>query len=256
MERALKVPLLLDTERMAIWDGPGIRTTFFVKGCPLRCIWCHNPESINPKQQLARFEHLCQHHAKCTMDETTCPARALKLYGKSMTIDEIVAKALEDKQFYEQSGGGVTLSGGEPLLFWEWTIELFKRFKRSGLHTCLETSLFAPPVAVEALLPYVDMWLPDYKAEDDEIHRKMTGGSNRIIKKNLKRLVANKAKLEVRMLVVPGCTDGADVPARHAYLNSIGISDKDIVELEYNDYARSKYLALGMKDTMPQKPCN
>ena len=251
--RAVKTPLMLDTKRMAIYDGPGIRTTFFVKGCPLKCIWCHNPESIKKEAQWARFQHLCQHHKKCTMDEATCPTRALKLYGKPMTIADIVAKALEDKAFYDESGGGVTLSGGEPLFFWEWAAELFKAFKKAGLHTCLDTSLYAPPAAIDAMLPVTDMWLPDYKAEDDGLHMKYTNVSNGIIKENLKRLVAEKVKMEVRCLVVPGCTDGADIAARHRYLASIGISDKSIVDLEYYDYARSKYLALGMEDTMPPK---
>ena len=252
-EGRAKVPLMLDTKRFAIHDGPGVRTTFFVKGCPLKCVWCHNPESIKSEAQWARFQHLCQHHEKCTMDEATCPTRALKLDGKPMTIAEIVAKALEDKAFYDQSGGGVTLSGGEPLFFWEWAARLFKAFKAAGLHTCLDTSLYAPPAAIDALMPYVDMWLPDYKAEDDALHQKHTGVSNRIIKKNLEHLVAAKAKLEVRCLVVPGCTDGEDIAARHRYLASSGIPKKSIVELEYYDYARSKYLALGMKDTMPPK---
>ena len=252
--RAVKTPLMLDTKRMAIYDGPGIRTTFFVKGCPLKCIWCHNPESIKKEAQWARFQHLCQHHKKCTMDEATCPTRALKLYGKPMTIADIVAKALEDKAFYDESGGGVTLSGGEPLFFWEWAAELFKAFKQAGLHTCLDTSLYAPPAAIDAMLPVTDLWLPDYKAENDALHTKYTNVSNGIIKENLKRLVAEKVKMEVRCLVVPGCTDGADIAARHRYLASIGISDKSIVDREYYDYARSKYLALGMEDTMPPKP--
>ena len=249
--RKVKTPLMLDTKRMAIHDGPGIRTTFFVKGCPLRCIWCHNPESLSSKPQWARFQHLCRKCAKCTMDEATCPTRALKLYGKPMSMDDIVAKALEDKAFYDESGGGVTLSGGEPLLFWEWAVELFRKFKEKGLNTCMDTSLYAPPAAIEALLPYVDVWLPDYKAEDDVLHKKFTKVSNRIIKKNLERLVAAKAKIEVRSLSVPNCTDGADLAARHRYLNSIGIPESSIVDLKYYDYARSKYLALGMKDTMP-----
>ena len=251
--RKVKTPLMLDTKRMAIWDGPGIRTTFFVKGCPLKCIWCHNPESIKPEAQWARFQHLCKHHEHCTMDEATCPTRALKLYGKPMTIDEIVAKALEDKAFYDQSGGGVTLSGGEPLFFWEWAAELFKAFKAAGLHTCLDTSLYAPSAAIDALLPVTDLWLPDFKADDDALHVKYTGVSNAVVRKNLERLVAAKAKLEVRCLVVPGCTDGDDITARHRYLNSIGIPESSIVNLEYFDYARSKYLALGMEDTMPPK---
>ena len=250
--RPMKVPLMLDTKRMSIHDGPGIRTTFFVKGCPLKCIWCHNPESISTKPQWARFQHLCRKCPKgCTMDEATCPTRALKHYGTEMSMDEIVAKALEDKPFYEASGGGVTLSGGEPLFFWEWTAELFKRLKAAGLHTSLDTSLYAPPAAIEAMLPVVDMWLPDYKADDDALHRKYTGVPNKLIKANLESLVAAKAKLEVRCLVVPGCTDGEDIRSRHRYLNSIGITDNRIVDLEYHDYARSKYLALGLEDTMP-----
>ena len=249
--RTVKTPLMLDTKRMAIHDGPGIRTTFFVKGCPLHCVWCHNPESISTGRQLARFQHLCARCKTCTMDEMTCPTRALKFYGKPMTQDEIVAKALEDRSFYEASGGGVTLSGGEPLFFWEWTAELLKRFKDAGLHTCLDTSLYAPAAAIDAVLPFVDMWLPDYKADDDVLHEKYTGVSNRIIRTNLERLVAAKAKLEVRCLVVPGLTDGEDIKARRRYLKSIGIGDAHVVNLDYYDYARSKYLALGMEDTMP-----
>ena len=251
--RKMRTPLMLDTKRMAIWDGPGIRTTFFVKGCPLKCIWCHNPESIKPEAQWARVQHLCKHHEHCTMDEARCLTRALKLYGKPMTIGEIVAKAMEDKAFYDQSGGGVTLSGGEPLFFWEWAAELFKAFKAAGLHTCLDTSLYAPPAAIDTMLPVTDLWLPDFKADDDALHVKYTGVSNAVVRKNLERLVAAKAKLEVRCLVVPGCTDGDDITARHRYLNSIGIPESSIVNLEYFDYARSKYLALGMEDTMPPK---
>ena len=247
-----RIPLLLDTKRMAIHDGPGMRTTFFVKGCPLHCVWCHNPESISPEKQVARFQHLCQRCRKCTMDEATCPTRALKFYGKPATVDELVKKALEDKAFYDRTGGGVTISGGEPLFFWEWTYEFLSACKKAGLHTCLDSSLYAPPAAIEKLLPVVDMWLPDFKCDDEATHQKCTGVSNKIIKKNLERLVAAKAKLEVRCLVVPGLTE--DMSARYAYLDSIGIARKDVVELEYFDYARSKYLALGIPDTMPKKP--
>ena len=250
--RKVKAPLQLDVKRMAIHDGPGMRTTFFVKGCPLHCIWCHNPESISLGRQIARFQHLCRHCKKCTMDEATCPTRALKFYGKPATIEELVEKALEDKPFYDRTGGGVTISGGEPLFFWEWTYDFLSACKQAGLHTCLDSSLYAPPAAIEKLLPIVDMWLPDFKTDDDATHQKYTGVSNKVIKKNLERLVAAKAKLEVRCLVVPGYTE--DMPARYAYLESIGISRKDVVELEYFDYARSKYQALGLKDTMPLKP--
>jgi pyruvate formate lyase activating enzyme len=115
----------------------------------------------------------------------------------------------------------------------------------------LDTSLYAPPAAIAHLLPVTDMWLPDYKVEDDALHVKFTGVSNKVITRNLEQLVAAKVPLEVRMLVVPGCTDGADLAARRRYVKSLGIPDAQIVELEYHDYARSKYLALGIPDTMP-----
>ena len=252
-ERKVKTPLMLDTKRMAIHDGPGMRTTFFVKGCPLRCIWCHNPESIYPYAQYARFKHLCKRCKKCTFSEATCPTRAFKVYGKPWTIDALVAKALEDKPFYDRTGGGVTLSGGEPLFYWEWAYEFFSACRKVGLSTCLDTSLYAPQAAIEKLLPVTDMWLPDYKAEDESVHIKCTGVSNKIIKRNLECLVQAKAKMEVRLLVVPRYTDGVDLIKRRSYIRSLGIRDSDVVELEYLDYARSKYLALGMKDTMPPK---
>ena len=185
------------------------------------------------------------------MDEATCPTRALKLYGKPLTQEALLKKALEDKAFYDRSNGGVTLSGGEPLFYWEWAFDFLSACKRAGLHTCLDTSLYAPPMAIERLLPVVDMWLPDFKVDDDGLHQKLTGVSNRIIKRNLERLVAAKVKLEVRCLVVPKHTD--DMSARYAYLESIGIGRQQVVELEYFDYARSKYQALGMKDTMPPR---
>ncbi len=246
----MKTPLMLDTKRMAIHDGPGVRTTFFVKGCLLKCLWCHNPESLSPAPQLARFKHKCKHCAKCTMNETICPGGALKLYGKPATIPELVAKALEDKQFYEATGGGVTLSGGEPLLFWEWAAEFFAALKAVGLSTALDTSLYAPPAAIERLLPLTDVWLPDFKAFDSGLHQRLCRVRNGPIKQNLEYLVSKKVKLEVRIPVVPGCNNAPDEMRRiDGYLASLGI--KNIVKLEYHDYARSKYEALGMQDSMP-----
>lgn len=252
MDYCLKnTPLMLDVKRMAVWDGPGIRTCFFVKGCPLKCIWCHNPESQSRERQIARFQHLCRHCEKCKMDEAICPTRAFKIYGTEISIDNLVAKALEDKAFYDESGGGVTISGGEPLFFPEWTAEFLKRMKNAGLHTCLDTTLFASEKVIEMVSPYVDMWLPDFKVFDDAKHIKLTGVSNVQIKHNLEKIAEAGFPIEVRLIVVPGCNDGEDLEARHRYLDSIGISRESRVELEYHDYARSKYLALGMTDTMP-----
>ena len=129
----------------------------------------------------------------------------------------------------------------------------FKALKAAGLHTCLDTSLYAPPAAIDAMIPVTDLWLPGYKADDDALHVKYTGVSNAIIRKNLERLVAAGANMEVRCLVVPGCTDGADISGRRRYLASLGIPESSIVNLEYFDYVRSKYFALGIPDTMPPK---
>ena len=169
-----------------------------------------------------------------------------------MSIPEIVAKALEDRVFYDESGGGVTLSGGEPLLFPEWTEALLRTFKDAGLHVCLDTSLFAEPSVIDSLLPLVDLWLPDFKAANDMLHRRCTSVSNALIKANLSRLAAARAKMEVRCLAVPGLTDGADLAMRHEWLHSIGIPESAIMNLDYHDMARSKYLALGMPEyTIP-----
>lgn len=249
----MKTPLLLDTKRMAVHDGPGIRTAFFVKGCPLKCPWCHNPEAISPERQIARFRHLCTGHTPCTMDEMTCPTRAFKVYGKEWTIEQIVDKACEDKAFYDASGGGVTISGGEPLLYFEWLEVLLKALKSKDLHTAVDTTLYAAPSAIENLVPLVDIWLVDYKAHDSSLHQRLTGVPNEPIKRNLEWLVAQKAQIEIRIPVVPGCNDSEEnLQESESYLHGIGI-DK-IVRLEYHDLARSKYLALGMEDTMPPLP--
>ena len=268
---------VFDIQKFCVHDGPGIRTTVFLKGCPLRCLWCHNPESWDARPQILFASGKCVGCGACVaacprkchelrdgahvFDRTRCTGcgacanaciyDALELCGALRSAEEVIAEVLKDKAFYETSGGGVTLSGGEPLFFWEWAAELFRRFKAAGLHTCLDTSLYAPAAAIEALLPVVDLWLPDYKADDEALHVRCTGVSNAVVRRNLERLVAAKARLEVRCLAVPGLADGADLAARHRYLASLGIGGRQVVDLEYHAYARSKYLALGMEDTMP-----
>ena len=252
--RRMKTPLMLDTKRMAIWDGPGIRTTFFVKGCPLKCIWCHNPESIKPDAQWARFQHLCKHHEKCTMDEATCPTRALKLYGKPMTIDEIVAKALEDKAFYDESGGGVTLSGGEPLFFWEWAAELFKAFKQAGLHTCLDTSGCILTEEVKAALAVTDRVLLDVKYVTDADYRQYVGCSLAQVLDFLAYLDEAGIPATLRQVIIPTLNDTAesvtalrDIAAKHPCVDGVEL-------LPFRKMCQTKYDEMGLSFPFAQLP--
>ena len=268
--------IILEPKRFAVHDGPGIRTTFFLKGCPLRCLWCHNPESILPEPELAYYAHKCircgecvsacpngahsmrgekhEFHrslcAACGKCERACLGRALRLYGKRITPEDAVALALEDQAFYEQSGGGVTLSGGEPLFQPEFCLELLKQLKRAGLHTALDTCCFVPRTALEAVLPATDLFLVDFKHADPTEHRKLTGQGNERILENLRFLSGQNAAIEIRIPFVPGCNDSDENMERTGELLR-HLNIQSVKLLAYHDLARSKYAAVGKADTMP-----
>lgn len=223
----MRTPLLLETERGATGHGPGRRTVFFVKGCPLHCAWCVRPESISPERQTA----------------------AGRTYGRAVTIGDLVAEALAGRDGSGAADGGVTVSGGEPLRFWRWTRELLTKLRVAGLGTCVETSLYAPPAAVEALMPVTDLWLPDFKLYDDGQHIRYTGVSNRMILRNLELLAKSKAAMEVRLQVVPGISDGKEIAWRRGFLRGIGVADSRISEIRYDDSTRPMHAVIGMGDT-------
>ena len=265
-----------DIKRFAVHDGPGIRTTLFLKGCPLKCIWCHNPESISSEPEVALYTHRCtqcgecmtycpQHahtvdengHAfdrnKCTfcgICEEECPSFALKHYGKKITVEEAVERVLEDRDFYETSGGGATISGGEPLIQKAFTIAFLAAVKAQGIHTALDTCAFVSREALKEALPVTDLFLVDFKHCDPEQHLKLTGQRNELIKENLKFLSDSSAEIEIRIPFVPGCNDDdSNMEQTGLFLKDLKI--REIKLLPYHSLARSKYTALNMTDTMP-----
>jgi glycyl-radical enzyme activating protein len=271
--------MIFDIQRSSLNDGPGIRTAVFVKGCPLRCIWCHNPESQSRKKEISfRPESCaicgecvltCQHAAhqvvegvhvydrsvceQCGDCVETCLYEALKLAGREMTVAEVMAVVRRDKPFYEQSGGGVTITGGEPMLQPEFSLELLKAAKAEGLHTCLDTCGWASRRAYEQVLPFVDLFLFDYKATDPEIHKKWTGVSNKPILSNLDFLVRQGARVRLRCPLIPGINDSAD------HLAGIAAISKHYPELEgidlmaYHNIGNAKYERYGIENPLPEQ---
>lgn len=263
--------------RFATQDGPGIRTTVFLKGCPLTCVWCHNPETISPAPELGYIARRCigcgecarvcpqgahtiadGHHSfdrdlcvACGACVEACLGNALTLYGRKMTAAEVLATVLEDRTFYEQSGGGMTLSGGEPLLQADFCAELLAMAKREGLHTAVDTCGMVPWEAFKAVLPVTNLFLFDLKQMDPELHRRYTGSDNAQILANLRRLSEAGAAIEIRIPLIPGVNDDERfLRAAGELLRGLeGI--RAVRLLPFNALSHSKYEAIGREDTMP-----
>lgn len=218
--------VVFEIEKFATHDGPGIRTVVFLKGCPLRCMWCHSPESWDPRPE--RYP-----------DGMTV--------GKSMTVDEVLREVLADKDFYEASGGGLTLSGGEPLFRWEFAAALLTKAKAAGVRTALETSGYAPPLAVEKVAHVCDLWLFDVKGMDAAKHREHTGVDNAAILRNLRWLSAQGAKIVLRCPMIPGVNDFDD---NLVALGKLADELKGVEEVDvepYIPYGIDKAKRLGLK---------
>ena len=245
---------IFEIKRFAVHDGDGIRTTVFLKGCPLRCVWCHNPEGLSREPQIARYAHKCIECGACRKEGFTpedCLGEATVLYGKDMWVEELIPILLEDRDFYEASGGGVTLSGGECLLHAEFCASLLRQLKSLGIHTAVDTCGFVPRESLDTVMPYTDLFLYDLKAYDEEVHLRCTGRSNRIILENLQYLDACKKAVEIRIPYVPDYNDH-EMEAIGRFLSSLTHVSK-IRLLPYHNYAGSKYEALGMKNTLPSR---
>jgi len=227
---------IFEIQRFSIHDGPGIRTTVFLQGCPLRCVWCHNPEgrasspllSFQPDKcvgcgycfrvcprsahQMLDGAHVLDRErcAACGSCAAECYARALELVGGEATVEEVLTEVLADRPFYETSGGGMTLSGGEPLIQIDFAAALLRAARRENLHCCVETCGFVPFFRLEGVLPFVDLFLYDLKDMDDGRHVEFTGGSSARIIENLGRLHDRGACIRLRLPLIPGYNDRDD----------------------------------------------
>ncbi len=245
---------IFDIQRFSIFDGPGIRTTVFFKGCSLHCKWCHNPESQSTKKELMIFSSKCvgcgectklcekAHTAGCTACGEcvrVCSHEARKIAGRTQSVDEICKTVLRDKQFYLSSGGGVTLSGGEPLLQADAAAELLKKCMESGVSTAVETAAGVGFRAFEKIFQFCDLIICDIKAIDEKTHIDCTGVSNKLILENAVRLKKSGKELLFRMPVVPGFNDG-QVGAVAEFTRGFPLE-----LMAYHATAGSKYSALG-----------
>lgn len=269
---------IADIKRFAVHDGDGIRTTVFFKGCSMKCLWCHNPECISFAPQLAYFGSKCIHCGECTL---VCPAQAQRLdgahghsfdrarctacgacvqlclgnalcfYGTQMTVEELLPILLEDKEFYDNSGGGVTLSGGECLMQADFCAELLRRLKEQGIHTAVDTCGYVPRQNIEKVLPYTDLFLYDVKAMEEDVHIRCTGQPNRLILDNLRYIDRAGNSIEVRVPYVPGYND-TQIDLIGAFLATLKHL-KAVKVLPYHNYAGTKYASLDMENTLPDR---
>jgi pyruvate formate lyase activating enzyme len=245
--------LIFDIRRFSVHDGPGIRTTVFFKGCPLRCWWCHNPESQDESVEET-LKTLLLDGKKYSRKEKT---------GKFMTVGEVMREILRDRVFYEESGGGVTFSGGEPLMQPEFLYSLLEECRRNGVHTAVDTCGSAGNDVFRNILPFTDLFLYDLKIMDDELHRKFTGVSNDRITDNLKNLVRQGKNIMIRFPVIPGITDTRkNINAMKDFLTRIFILETDnsykdntdgrimINLLPYHSMSKRKYERFGKVNRM------
>ena len=258
--------VIFNIQRYSIHDGPGIRTTVFLKGCPLSCFWCQNPESQTKKPEIfldkskcilcGRCVAICPTGATSLLEESSaidrsicigcgkcaevCPNETRRVIGKFMTVDEVVSEALRDTKFYENSGGGITLSGGDPLAQPNFALSIMQRCKNEGLHVTLDTCGYAPWTTMEKLLKYVDLVLFDIKVMDAAKHHEAIGKNNRVILMNAKR-VAKLKPMRVRIPVIAGFNDSLEEVRKIAHFtkNELGLVDIDL--LPYNKMGEVKY---------------
>ncbi len=259
--------LIFDIQRFCVHDGPDIRTTVFFKGCPLNCLWCHNPEGISPRPEIGLKNNLCigcgncqrtcankvhnftdaghlidrKNCIGCGACVKSCIGKALSIAGKYVSADDALKEVLRDITFYKNSGGGMTVSGGEPLFQPAFLVELLQKAKSIGLNCCVETSGMAEQKIFTEILQYVDLFLYDFKETNDVLHKKYTGVSNKKIIENLRYIISNGARVRLRCPIIPGFNDRDDhfqgIAEIRRELNSL----EEVELLPYNPLGLNKY---------------
>lgn len=264
--------ILTDVLRFSLHDGPGIRTTAFFKGCPLRCAWCHNPETQSSAVEIEFREDKCQKCGDClrangvepkpgeSFDRNrcpdihraveACPSGALRIVGRPWTVDEVTTEALKDSDYYAASGGGITLSGGEPLAQFEFASALLAAAQRCGIHTCVETCGHVPSELLLAILPQVDLLLFDWKFTDPERHRAETGVPNDLIRENLE-LAVERTAVVLRCPLIPGVNDSDDHLQGIVALAKSLPRLKGIEVMPYHSGGAGKYERYGRRSPLP-----
>ena len=248
------IPYIFDIKRSSTVDGPGIRTAVFFKGCNLDCKWCHNPESKSPTPELALFAEkcvscgvcaeVCEHKDGCLLCGEcvlTCLSDARKLYGSQYGIDELYDIIIADIDYYSATGGGVTFSGGECMLYPDFVAELAEKCAKSGVSVAIDTAGNVPWSSFEAVLPHVSLFLYDVKALDPELHRRGTGADNLLILENLERLLQTGREVIISTPVIPDYNDGDELEKIKKYCAERGLEHE---LLPYHAIGESKKAAL------------
>ncbi len=252
------VATIFDIERNSYVDGPGIRTTVFFKGCNLKCAWCHNPESQGFKPQMMFYTDKCKGCGKCdevcpTPENCTlcgkctiyCPVDARKVCGKEYTVDEVLTEVLKDKAFYENSGGGVTFSGGECMLQIDFLLEILKKCKENGIHTAVDTAGHVPFHQFEKIMPYTDLFLYDIKCFESEKHKEYVGVTNELILENLSKLLKSGVNVHIRIPVIPTVNDSVEEMLKIKEFLDLNGGVQNVELLPYHAMGENKYGAIG-----------
>ena len=241
---------IFNIQRFCINDGPGIRTTVFLKGCPLKCIWCHNPESQAREPEIMFYKDKCTKCGSCvnvTVNDSdfVCINDAKEICGKEISSDEVIKEVLKDEIFYQNSGGGITISGGEPFYQFDFSLELVKKAKENGLHTAIETCGFVKNSNLKKIAEFVDLFLYDYKETNSEKHKNFTGVDNTVIIDNLSFLNNINKDVILRCPIIKGCNDRRE---HFEGIAEIANRYKNILHIEiepYHSLGEGKYSALG-----------